>query len=181
MIWICVGEPRIRKRRRKNKGEAMGVIGVTKRKLSDEQLNILEKNFGNEHKLDSQRKDRIAFELGLDPRQVAVWFQNRRARWKNKKLEEEYSRLKTAHESVIVEKCHLEAQVLDLEEKLCEAKNEIQRLSDRSETSSSPCLSGGADYNPLLGGFGVEGFDNCFYEPENNCVYGMEWVDLYSM
>lgn len=82
-----------------------------KRKLSDEQVNILEENFGNEHKLESEKKDRLAMELGLDPRQVAVWFQNRRARWKNKKLEEEYFSLKKIHESTILEKCLLETKV----------------------------------------------------------------------
>lgn len=83
-----------------------------KRKLTDEQMNMLEINFVNEHKLDSERKDRIASELGLDPRQVAVWFQNRRARWKSKKLEDEYSKLKSEHDNTIVEKCQLETEVI---------------------------------------------------------------------
>lgn len=74
-------------------------------------MTLLELNFGNEHKLESEKKDRLASQLGLDPRQVAVWFQNRRARWKNKKLEEEYSTLKAAHENVVVEKCNLESEV----------------------------------------------------------------------
>jgi homeobox-leucine zipper protein len=79
-------------------------------------------NFGNEHKLESERKDKLALELGLDPRQVAVWFQNRRARWKNKKLEEEYTKLKTSHENIVVEKCQLESEVhlsLSLSLSLC--------------------------------------------------------------
>lgn len=84
---------------------------MRKRKLSDEQVNLLEQNFGNEHKLESERKDRLASELGLDPRQVAVWFQNRRARWKSKKLEEEYSKLKSQHDSTVLEKCQLESEV----------------------------------------------------------------------
>lgn len=99
-----------RRRRKKSKGEGSG-SGVRKRKLSQEQAHLLELNFGSEHKLESQRKDKLASELGLDPRQVAVWFQNRRARWKNKKLEEEYSKLKTEHENTVLEKCRLETEV----------------------------------------------------------------------
>ncbi|KAH1129228.1 hypothetical protein J1N35_000606 [Gossypium stocksii] len=60
---------------------------------------------------ESERKDRIASELGLDPHQVAVWFQNRRARWKNKKLEEGYSKLKSLHEIVVLDKCRLEFEI----------------------------------------------------------------------
>ena len=115
MIFVLSGtETKPRRRRKKNKGGESGVSGLKKRKLSAEQVNSLEMNFGNEHKLESERKDKLASELGLDPRQVAVWFQNRRARWKNKKLEEEYTKLKTAHESIVVEKCRLESEVSSL-------------------------------------------------------------------
>lgn len=99
-------------RRRRKKSKADSSSGFRKRKLSDEQVTLLEQNFGNEHKLESERKDRLASELGLDPRQVAVWFQNRRARWKSKKLEEEYSKLKTEHDSTVLEKCRLETEVI---------------------------------------------------------------------
>ena len=105
-----LGEAKVRRRRRKNKAESSGEC-ARKRKLSAEQVTHLELNFGNEHKLESERKDKIASELGLDPRQVAVWFQNRRARWKSKKLEEEFSKMKIVHDSVVVEKCRLETEV----------------------------------------------------------------------
>ena len=111
MLCITIGEVKSRRRRKKNRGGESSSSGVRKRKLSQEQVNLLEINFGSEHKLESERKDRLASELGLDPRQVAVWFQNRRARWKSKKLEEEYSKLKSKHESTVVEKCRLETEV----------------------------------------------------------------------
>jgi len=117
-LWLFFsGESKKPKRRRskKNKGGENGASEANKkRKLSAEQVNLLEQNFGNEHKLESERKDRLALELGLDPRQVAVWFQNRRARWKNKKLEEEYSNLKKSHEATLLEKCRLETEVYPL-------------------------------------------------------------------
>ncbi|GMN66247.1 hypothetical protein TIFTF001_035329 [Ficus carica] len=176
-----------RRRRKKNKGgEGGGCAALKKRKLSAEQVNQLEMNFGNEHKLESERKDRLASELGLDPRQVAVWFQNRRARWKNKKLEEEYSSLKKMHENVVVEKCRLESEVLQLKEQLMDAEKEIQRLAERvegvSSNSPSSSLSMEAVEPPFLGEVGVvaDGFDNMFYAvPENNYIHGMEWVNLY--
>uniref|UniRef100_A0A7C8ZRX4 Homeobox-leucine zipper protein n=1 Tax=Opuntia streptacantha TaxID=393608 RepID=A0A7C8ZRX4_OPUST len=124
-----------RRRRRRGKGERSNSAGK-KRKLSQEQVNKLELSFGCEHKLESERKDKLASELGLDPRQVAVWFQNRRARWKSKKLEEEYSKLRNEHDTLVLEKCHLETEVLSLKDQLDEAKKEIQRLAERSSSLS---------------------------------------------
>ncbi|KAK6922753.1 Homeobox domain [Dillenia turbinata] len=171
-----------RRRRKKNKGEGNG-LGARKRKLSPEQVNMLEINFGSEHKLESERKDRLASELGLDPRQVAVWFQNRRARWKTKKLEEEFSKLKMVHENIVVEKCQLESEVIKLKEQLSEAEKEIQRLSERSDgvLTNSPSSSFSMDaIDPqFFGELGVDGFDNVFYVPQSNYFPGMEWVNLY--
>ncbi|KAK6924317.1 Homeobox domain [Dillenia turbinata] len=171
-----------RRRKKKNKGEG-NELGARKRKLSPEQVNMLEINFGSEHKLESERKDRLALELGLDPRQVAVWFQNRRARWKTKRLEEEFSKLKHVHENIVVEKCRLESEVIKLKEQLSEAEKEIQRLSERSDgvSTNSPCSSFSMDaIDPrFFGEFGVDGFDNVFYVPQSNHVPGMEWVNLY--
>ncbi|XP_057498677.1 homeobox-leucine zipper protein ATHB-40-like [Actinidia eriantha] len=174
------GEAKPRRRRKKSKGEASSG-GARKRKLTPEQVDLLELNFGDEHKLESERKDRLASELGLDPRQVAVWFQNRRARWKCKKMEEEYSRLKTEHESAVIEKCRLETEVLKLKEQLTKAEKEKQRLLERgdggSSNSASPSFSMEAMDPPFLWEFGMEGLEAIFHLPGNNYIHGIEWVN----
>ncbi|KAL3346115.1 hypothetical protein AABB24_024855 [Solanum stoloniferum] len=177
-----------RRRRKKNKlGEGSGsdqMMMMRKRKLSEEQVNFLEQSFEDEHKLESERKDKLAAELGLDPRQVAVWFQNRRARWKSKKLEEEYSKLKSEHDSNVVEKCRLETEVLKLKEQLNESEKEIDRLllercDGVSSNYTSPSASSFSMEAPFLGEFGMEALDNVFYAQENNYVQGLDWVNLY--
>ncbi|CAK9211816.1 unnamed protein product [Sphagnum troendelagicum] len=89
-----------------------------KRRLTFDQVRSLNKNFELENKLEPERKMQLAKELGLQPRQVAVWFQNRRARWKTKQLERdyevlslEYNRLKTELEAVVEERQELQAKM----------------------------------------------------------------------
>lgn len=67
-----------------------------KRRLTVDQVQFLERNFELENKLEPERKVQLAKELGLQPRQVAIWFQNRRARFKTKQLEKEYDSLKAS-------------------------------------------------------------------------------------
>lgn len=64
------------------------------KRFSDEQVEVLESMFKQKTKLEPNKKLELARDLGLKPRQVAIWFQNRRARWKTKQLEHEYRRLK---------------------------------------------------------------------------------------
>ena len=89
-----------------------------KRRLSADQVQFLEKSFEVENKLEPDRKVQLAKELGLQPRQVAIWFQNRRARWKTKQMEKEYevlqdsyNSLKDDYENLLKEKDKLKAQV----------------------------------------------------------------------
>ncbi|CAL9228270.1 unnamed protein product [Arabidopsis halleri] len=186
------GEVKQPKRRRKKSKGASGDGSNSlfrKRKLTDEQVNMLEMSFGDEHKLESERKDRLAAELGLDPRQVAVWFQNRRARWKNKRLEEEYNKLKNSHDNVVVDKCRLESEVIQLKEQLYDAEREIQRLAERVEggSSNSPISSSvsvEANEAPFFGDYKVgddgDDYDNFFYPvPENSYIDEAEWMSLY--
>uniref|UniRef100_A0A2P2N2D2 Homeobox-leucine zipper protein n=1 Tax=Rhizophora mucronata TaxID=61149 RepID=A0A2P2N2D2_RHIMU len=96
-----------------------------KRRLTPDQVHLLEKSFEAENKLEPERKTQLAQQLGLQPRQVAVWFQNRRARWKTKQLERDYDLLKTSYDSlrsnyetVVKEIEKLKSEVVSLKEKL---------------------------------------------------------------
>ncbi|GLU20516.1 hypothetical protein SLE2022_367100 [Rubroshorea leprosula] len=80
--------------------EESGHVAEKKRRLSVDQVKALEKNFEIENKLEPERKVKLAQELGLQPRQVAVWFQNRRARWKTKQLEKDHGFLKANFEAL---------------------------------------------------------------------------------
>eukprot|EP00249_Psilotum_nudum_P017082 c26147_g1_i2 orf=176-880(+) len=95
------------------------------KKLTVKQAALLERNFEFDRKLGSERKLLLARELDLQPRQVIVWFQNKRARWRAKQLEEDYKALskqyfllKAKYEALIQEKETLEYQVRQLKQML---------------------------------------------------------------
>lgn len=74
-----------------------------KRRLKSEQVEYLEKSFEVENKLEPERKVQLAQQLGLQPRQVAIWFQNRRARYKTKQIEKEFDSLKASYDSLKID------------------------------------------------------------------------------
>lgn len=82
-----------------------------KKRLTNDQLESLENSFQEEIKLDPDRKMKLAKDLGLQPRQIAVWFQNRRARWKTKQIERLYDVLKQEFNAVSREKQQLQEEV----------------------------------------------------------------------
>ncbi|KAK6157602.1 hypothetical protein DH2020_011850 [Rehmannia glutinosa] len=65
-----------------------------KLRLTKEQSRLLEETFLQNHTLNPKEKETLALELKLKPRQVEVWFQNRRARSKMKQTEMECEYLK---------------------------------------------------------------------------------------
>ncbi|CAA3015273.1 homeobox-leucine zipper protein HAT5-like isoform X2 [Olea europaea var. sylvestris] len=92
-----------------------------KRRLTVDQVEFLERSFEAENTLEQGRKIQLAKELGLQPRQIGIWFQNRRARWKTKQLEIDYetlevsyNRLKTDYDNLLKENEKLKAEVLVL-------------------------------------------------------------------
>ncbi|KAK8711383.1 hypothetical protein V6N13_146667 [Hibiscus sabdariffa] len=71
-----------------------------KRRFSDEQIKSLESMFESETRLEPRKKLQVAKELGLQPRQVAIWFQNKRARWKSKQIEQDYCILQANYDNL---------------------------------------------------------------------------------
>ncbi|XP_038684861.1 homeobox-leucine zipper protein ATHB-22-like [Tripterygium wilfordii] len=85
-----------------------------KKRLTNEQLESLESCFQEDIKLEPDRKMKLSRDLGLQPRQIAVWFQNRRARWKAKQLERLYDTLKQEFDVISREKQKLQQEVMKL-------------------------------------------------------------------
>ncbi|KAG9451222.1 hypothetical protein H6P81_011187 [Aristolochia fimbriata] len=103
--------------------------GEKKRRLNMEQVKTLEKNFELGNKLEPERKMQLARALGLQPRQIAIWFQNRRARWKTKQLEKDYDLLKRQFEAIKADNDVLQAQ---------NKKLQAEILTLKSRESSEP-------------------------------------------
>ncbi|KAK6133694.1 hypothetical protein DH2020_032604 [Rehmannia glutinosa] len=101
-----------------------------KRRLSPNQVQFLEKSFEIENKLEPDRKIQLAKEIGLQPRQVAIWFQNRRARYKTKVLEKEYDSLKASYDKLKADYDNLYAENESL-------KNEVHLLTKKLHLQES--------------------------------------------
>ncbi|CAA2970461.1 homeobox-leucine zipper ATHB-51 [Olea europaea subsp. europaea] len=106
-----------------------------KKRLTNDQLESLENSFQEEIKLDPDRKMKLAKDLGLQPRQIAVWFQNRRARWKTKQIERLYDVLKQEFNAVSREKQQLQEEVLALRAILKEQLTKKQPSTSCTEVS----------------------------------------------
>ncbi|KAI3997493.1 hypothetical protein MKX01_008100 [Papaver californicum] len=113
-------------------------VDMTKKKtkLTSEQVEVLERSFQedidleqqqpasrtielrkNRVKLEPERKMKLSKEVGLHPRQVATWFQNRRARLKGKQIEQLYNVLKQDYEIVTRKNQWLHQEVMELKDK----------------------------------------------------------------
>uniref|UniRef100_A0A5B7A4X7 Homeobox-leucine zipper protein n=1 Tax=Davidia involucrata TaxID=16924 RepID=A0A5B7A4X7_DAVIN len=113
--------------------------GEKKRRLNMEQVKTLEKNFELGNKLEPERKMQLARALGLQPRQIAIWFQNRRARWKTKQLEKDYEVLKRQFEAIKADNDALQAQNHKLHAEILALKNRepTESINLNKETEGS--------------------------------------------
>ncbi|KAL9663885.1 hypothetical protein QQ045_019279 [Rhodiola kirilowii] len=105
-----------------------------RKRLSLYQVYSLEKKFKVDSRLEMKRKYQIAKELGLDPRQVTVWFQNRRARKnaKDKEIEMDYAKIsgqfdliKSEYDKVVEENKKLKAEMQQMNEEMTILKDSL--------------------------------------------------------
>ncbi|XP_030529270.1 homeobox-leucine zipper protein HOX3 isoform X1 [Rhodamnia argentea] len=85
-----------------------------KLRLTKEQSRLLEESFRQNHTLNPKQKEALATQLKLRPRQVEVWFQNRRARSKLKQTEMECEYLKRWFGSLTEQNRRLQREVEEL-------------------------------------------------------------------
>ncbi|XP_030518419.2 homeobox-leucine zipper protein HOX11 [Rhodamnia argentea] len=85
-----------------------------KLRLSKEQSAFLEESFKEHHTLTPKEKLALAKQLNLRPRQVEVWFQNRRARTKLKQTEVDCEHLKRCCERLTEENKRLHKELQEL-------------------------------------------------------------------
>ncbi|KAH7845353.1 hypothetical protein Vadar_001031 [Vaccinium darrowii] len=152
--------------------------GEKKRRLSLEKVKALEKIFEEDSKLEAGQKFKIAQELRLEPRQVAIWFQNRRARWKTRLLERDYGVLKADYEALKLKFDELEkqkhglvAEVTQLREKLGEentkSNHPVQEATLLLESQINISEQTNSDYKNLKTANSLEIKDGF---SERNCI-----------
>nr|CAD1837325.1 unnamed protein product [Ananas comosus var. bracteatus] len=113
--------------------------GVRKKlRLTKEQSALLEERFKEHSTLNPKQKQALAKQLNLRPRQVEVWFQNRRARTKLKQTEVDCEFLKKCCETLTDENRRLQKELQELRAlKFAAAAAGPGRCRRRSSTCSS--------------------------------------------
>ncbi|XP_047956967.1 homeobox-leucine zipper protein ATHB-52-like [Salvia hispanica] len=138
-----------------------------KKRMNEEQLRLLESNFNFNNKLDPEHKSRLALELGVPPRQVAIWYQNKRARDKIHGLEADHRAMRAQLERVLTDNSRLRDEVERLREELIRARGAAALGSFNSSRSGDEVgsLVSGDNmerdlYASLVGGGGpFDGYD----------------------
>ncbi|KAL3519830.1 hypothetical protein ACH5RR_017979 [Cinchona calisaya] len=108
-----------------------------KKRLTQDQVRLLESSFNFNNKLDPDRKSQLAQELGLPPRKVAIWYQNKRSRWKNENLEVDNKALQLRLESVLADNERLQSEVERLKQELHKAQEMLLLSVNNNSTPYS--------------------------------------------
>ncbi|GMN55270.1 hypothetical protein TIFTF001_024390 [Ficus carica] len=131
-------------RRKKNNNDiVINDIGTARRKklkLTKEQTTFLEGCFKFNTNLYPAEKQELAEQLNLNPRQVEVWFQNRRARMKMKQTEEDCKLLRKYCESLGQENKRLRKELQELRSMTVEPYRELHDIQFPNTTNPTICL-----------------------------------------
>ncbi|KAJ6724520.1 HOMEOBOX-LEUCINE ZIPPER PROTEIN [Salix viminalis] len=100
-----------------------------KKRLTQDQVRLLERTFTTSKKLEPELKAQLASQLGVPPRQISIWYQNKRARWKTQNLELDYNTLHLKLENVLADRRRLEREVAQLQEELRRAQQMVFDLN----------------------------------------------------
>ncbi|KAL5718828.1 hypothetical protein ACHQM5_011693 [Ranunculus cassubicifolius] len=128
-----------------------------KYRLTEDQLRLLEASFNQEKKLEPERKFRLAFQLGMPAKQVAIWYQNKRARWKTQNIELEYRKIQQRLDIVLAEKGKLQMEAAMLRMELHKAQEILMAFNLEAPSTSSE-EDGSSSLQPadMTGGWQME-------------------------
>ncbi|KAL7609374.1 homeobox-leucine zipper protein ATHB-7 [Lactuca sativa] len=107
----------------------------SRKRFTDKQISFLEYMFETESRPELRMKHQLANKLGLHPRQVAIWFQNKRARSKSRQIEQEYNTLKLNYESLASKSESLKKENQALLNQLEMLRNAAERNGNSSSGS----------------------------------------------
>nr|GMC78880.1 homeobox-leucine zipper protein ATHB-52-like [Ipomoea batatas] len=112
-----------------------------KKRLTQDQVRLLEGSFNVNNKLDADSKSQLARQLGLPPRQIAIWYQNKRARTKSQSLEVDHKALHERLDEVLSDNERLRREVERLREEVQKAQEMLQLATAAATPYSSLSLS----------------------------------------
>ncbi|CAN6300130.1 unnamed protein product [Urochloa humidicola] len=120
--------------------EDSGAGGGSRKKLrlSKDQAAVLEESFKEHNTLNPKQKAALAKQLNLKPRQVEVWFQNRRARTKLKQTEVDCEFLKRCCETLTEENRRLQREVAELRALKLVAPHQYARMPPPTTLTMCP-------------------------------------------
>lgn len=155
-----------------------------KKRLTQDQVKLLERSFSSDNKLEPDRKLLLAKQLGIPARQVAIWYQNKRARWKTQNLELGYNAIQVQLETALAEKRKLEKDVERLKGELNRAHELLLDLNNQRQVGgdnhpvvcsvfSASCDQEGAASSSLQLGDHVVNHEVKEFEELYACLIGM--------